>query len=39
MASLLFGDAVDYRRVRVYNRRYMPFQPRNCQVPPVHKPV
>ena len=34
MASLLFGDAVDYRRVRVYNRRYMPFQPRNCCMTP-----
>ena len=34
MASLLFGDAIDYRRVRVYNRRYMPFQPRNCCMTP-----
>ena len=34
MASLLFGDAIDYRRVRVYNRRYMPFQPRNCAMTP-----
>ena len=32
--SLLFGDAIDYRRVRVYNRRYMPFQPRNCAMTP-----
>ena len=34
MASLLFGDAIDYRRVRVYNRRYIPFQPRNCAMTP-----
>ena len=34
MASLLFGDAIDYRRVRIYNRRYMPFQPRNCAMTP-----
>lgn len=34
MASLLFGDVIDYRRVRVYNRRYMPFQPKNCCMTP-----
>jgi hypothetical protein len=34
MASLLFGDAVDYRVVYVHNRRYMPFQPRNCAMTP-----
>lgn len=34
MASLLFRDAIDYRRVRVYNRRYLPFQPRNCCMTP-----
>jgi len=34
MASLLFGDAIDYRRVRLYNRRYMPFQPKNCCMTP-----
>ncbi|WP_020652788.1 hypothetical protein [Massilia niastensis] len=34
MASQLFGDAIDYRRVRVYNRRYLPFQPRNCAMTP-----
>ena len=33
-ASLLFGDAIDYRRVRLYNRRYMPFQPKNCCMTP-----
>jgi hypothetical protein len=34
MASLLFGDAIDYARVRVHNRRYLPFQPRNCCMTP-----
>jgi hypothetical protein len=36
MASLLFGDAIDYARVRVHNRRYLPFglQPKNCAMAP-----
>ena len=34
LASLLFGDAIDYARVRIHNRRYMPFQPRNCCMTP-----
>lgn len=35
MASLLFGDAIDYGRVRVHNRRYLPLvQPRNCAMTP-----
>jgi hypothetical protein len=36
MASLLFGQAIDYARVRVHNRRYLPFglQPRNCAMSP-----
>lgn len=34
MASVLFGDAIDYRRVRVHARRYMPFQPSNCAMSP-----
>lgn len=34
MASLLFRDAIDYRRVRIHARRYMPFQPRNCAMTP-----
>jgi hypothetical protein len=34
MASLLFGDAIDYRRVRIHARRYMPFQPKNCCMTP-----
>jgi hypothetical protein len=36
MASRLFGDAIDYARVRVHNRPYLPFglQPRNCAMSP-----
>lgn len=34
MASLLFGDAIDYSRVRIHGRRYLPFQPRNCCMTP-----
>lgn len=36
MAALLFGDAIDYARVRIHNRRYLPFglQPRNCAMSP-----
>ena len=36
MASLVFRDAIDYSRVRIYNRRYLPFglQPRNCAMSP-----
>ena len=34
MASLLFRDAVDYARVRIHGRRYMPFQPKNCCMTP-----
>lgn len=36
MAALLFGDAIDYHKVRIYNRRYLPFglQPRNCAMTP-----
>ena len=34
MASLLFRDSIDYRRVRIHARRYMPFQPRNCAMTP-----
>lgn len=33
-ASLLFGDAIDYARVRIHGRRYMPFQPKNCCMTP-----
>lgn len=34
MASLLFRDAIDYSRVRIHSRRYMPFQPKNCCMTP-----
>lgn len=36
MAQRLFGDAIDYPKVRIYNRRYLPFglQPRNCAMTP-----
>ena len=34
LASLLFRDAIDYGRVRVHGRRYMPFQPKNCAMTP-----
>lgn len=34
MAAALFGDAVDYAKVRIINRRYMPFQPKNCAMTP-----
>ncbi len=36
MAARLFGDAVDYARVRIFNRRYLPFglQPKNCAMTP-----
>jgi len=34
MASLLFGGAIDYSRVRVHGRRYRPLQPKNCAMSP-----
>jgi len=34
LASVLFRDAIDYRRVRIHGRRYMPFQPKNCAMTP-----
>jgi hypothetical protein len=35
MASQLFGDAIDYARVRVHNRCYLPLlQPKNCAMTP-----
>ena len=36
MAAALFGDAIDYARVRIFKRRYLPFglQPRNCAMTP-----
>jgi hypothetical protein len=36
MARRLFGDAIDYPVVRIFNRRYLPFglQPKNCAMTP-----
>ena len=34
MAALLFGESIDYERVRIHARRYMPFQPTNCCMTP-----
>lgn len=35
MASLLFRDAIDYPRVRIHARRYLPLvQPKNCCMTP-----
>ncbi|WP_181373359.1 hypothetical protein [Massilia glaciei] len=36
MAAALFGDAIDYRKVRIHNRCYLPLglQPRNCAMTP-----
>jgi hypothetical protein len=36
MARLVFGDAIDYARVRIYRRCYLPFglQPANCAMAP-----
>ena len=36
MASLLFGDAIDYAQVLIYRCRYLPFglQPQNCAMTP-----
>jgi hypothetical protein len=34
LARSLFGDAIDYGRVRVHNRKYWPFQPRRVTMAP-----
>ncbi|MES2019324.1 MAG: Rhs element Vgr protein [Pseudomonadota bacterium] len=36
MARCLFGEAIDYDRVRIYRRRYLPFglQPMHCAMAP-----
>jgi hypothetical protein len=34
MAALVFGESIDYKRVRIHARRYMPFQPKNCCMTP-----
>jgi hypothetical protein len=34
MAAALFGAAIDYAKVRIHDRRYMPFQPKNGAMTP-----
>jgi hypothetical protein len=34
LARRLFGDAIDYAKVRIIGRRYLPFQPKNCAMTP-----
>jgi hypothetical protein len=34
MSTALFGASIDYGRVRIHARRYMPFQPKNCCMTP-----
>ena len=36
MSALLFVDSINYRKARIYNRRYLPFglQARNCAMTP-----
>jgi len=34
LAHLIFGDAIDYEAVRVVNRRWFPFQPRETVMAP-----
>ncbi|MCS0592580.1 hypothetical protein ACFQ09_06205 [Massilia norwichensis] len=34
LASMLFRNAIDYTRVRIHSRRYMPVQPKNCCMTP-----
>jgi hypothetical protein len=34
LASPVFGDAIDYGRVRIVRRRWWPFQPRNVVMAP-----
>jgi hypothetical protein len=34
IAALVFGESIDYERVRIHARRYMPFQPKNCCMTP-----
>lgn len=36
MARLVFGDAIDYTRVKIFRRCYLPFglQPANCAMAP-----
>lgn len=34
LASSVFGDAIDYRHVRLVRRRWLPFQPRSTVMAP-----
>jgi len=34
LAHLIFGDAIDYEAVRIVNRRWFPFQPRETVMAP-----
>ena len=34
IARSVFGDAIDYRQVRLFKRRWWPFQPRNSAMAP-----
>jgi len=34
MAALVFSGSIDYERVRIHARRYMPLQPKNCCMTP-----
>jgi hypothetical protein len=34
LAHLIFGDAIDYAAVRIVNRRWFPFQPRETLMAP-----
>lgn len=34
LAATLFGDAIDYDRVRVHRRKWFPFQPRDWTMAP-----
>jgi hypothetical protein len=34
LAGSVFGDAIDYRRVRLVRRRWLPFQPRSTVMAP-----
>ena len=34
LARSIFGDAIDYGQVRLFNRKWWPFQPRNAAMAP-----
>jgi hypothetical protein len=35
LARSIFGDAIDYRRVRLFRRKWWPFHPRNAAMAPM----